>query len=221
MRYNHPMQIENRPENGHSKTRRWQKPGCLGLGCAAMVFLPLLLYFFLWAAGGFLVTADPLKTVQAVVVLSGDDGPRLAYAAKLYRQQEAQYLIITETGERIPEVRSSLADMAVKRAIDQGVEEDRIIITSGKSQNTVDEAGAVRQVVEDHNLTRLIVVTDPYHTFRTRLIFRDQLPGVKLIIRPVPEHWYRSNTWFLSKEGWRETGSEYIKILAYLVGLAD
>ena len=78
---------------------------------------------------------------------------RLDYAATLYRQQEAQYLIITETGERIPGVRSSLSDMAVKRAIDHGVEEDRIIITNGKSQNTVDEAEAVRQAVEDHNLT--------------------------------------------------------------------
>jgi uncharacterized SAM-binding protein YcdF (DUF218 family) len=66
-----------------------------------------------------------------------------------------------------------------------------------------------------------MIITDPYHTFRTRLIFRQVFEGseVDISVRPVREHWYRSNTWWASLEGWQVTILEYGKLAVHLVGI--
>jgi uncharacterized SAM-binding protein YcdF (DUF218 family) len=67
----------------------------------------------------------------------------------------------------------------------------------------------------------VIVVTDPFHTQRTRMIFREVFDGSGRSVRvhPVPGHWYRSGTWFLSVAGWGNTLREYAKMTGYMLGL--
>jgi uncharacterized SAM-binding protein YcdF (DUF218 family) len=69
-------------------------------------------------------------------------------------------------------------------------------------------------------LTSCIVVTDPFHTLRTRVIFNDVLgqAGIRVIVHSVPGHWYTSRTWWQSAEGIQVTFQEYIKLFAYLTG---
>jgi uncharacterized SAM-binding protein YcdF (DUF218 family) len=85
--------------------------------------------------------------------------------------------------------------------------------------STQDEADAVVHLEEQLGFASCIVVTDPFHSRRTQMIFRQSLSGhgIRVRIHPVPGHWYRSNSWFLSTEGWSTTLSEYIKLVGFIV----
>lgn len=200
-------------------------PGLRGVSCGSVLLLmaALLLggYLVLRTLGAVLVTADPLKSADAAVVLSGDPGERVAFAVKLYRDEVVRFVIITETGERIPEVGPTISDQRAQQAERGGVPAENILLTQQDAASTVEEARAVRALVEESGFKRLIIVTDPYHTQRTRLIFRDAFSGsgVKIMIQPAAGHWYRSGTWFLSLEGWRITAIEYVKLAAFLLGI--
>ena len=154
--------------------------GCLPLklfaGCGGVVVgIPLILfvlYIFLWGVGGVLVIADRLKPANAIVVLSGGSNERIKYAARLYHDGLGEYLILTETGIRYPGNPTAATGYAIDLAIDQGIPEEVILTPETIVDSTADEARTVRATAEASDFTRLIVVTDPYHTFRTRLIFQ-------------------------------------------------
>lgn len=76
--------------------------------------------------------------------------------------------------------------------------------------------------MEKHQYQSVIVVTEPYHTQRARMIFRDVFRGSGKVVcvHPVLSHWYRSGTWFLSLDGWQLTINEYVKMAGYLTGLS-
>jgi uncharacterized SAM-binding protein YcdF (DUF218 family) len=202
--------------------------GCLVksiTGCGSLVIgIPLLLlalFIGLWGLGGILIIADKLQPADAVVVLSGGDNDRIKYAAQLYRDGFGRYLILTETGISYPGNPKPATVRAIELAMDQGVPEEVILAPEAVVDSTADEARTVRNTAEASDFTKLIVVTDPYHTFRTRLIFRTIFrgSGIKVMVHPVSGHWYESSTWFLSREGWSTTVSEYIKTIGFLLGI--
>jgi uncharacterized SAM-binding protein YcdF (DUF218 family) len=201
--------------------------GCLGksfVGCSSLVIgIPLLLliiFIGLWGLGGILVIADRLQSSDAIVVLSGGDNERVKYAANLYRNGYGRYLILTETGISYPGNPKPATARAIDLAIDQGVPEELILTPEAVVNSTADEAQIVKNTAVASDFTSLIVVTDPYHTFRTRLIFQwiFRGSGIKIMVHPTSAHWYDSMNWFLSLNGWRTTLSEYIKTVGFLIG---
>lgn len=174
----------------------------------------LLLYILLAAVGAVLIVADPVEKVNAVVVLSGDDGDRLDLALYMLEKDFVSNLVLTRTSNT---ANSMLRD----EAIAGGFNGDRIYLTADRVGDTVEEAQAVLALVETKHWSDLMVVTDPYHSLRTRLIFRDVFAGsgVTIRVRPVAGHWFRSTTWFFHIQGWRMTGLEVAKVMAYLFGV--
>lgn len=206
-----------------------KKKGCLSFNfftsCGGFaVGIPLLLlaiYFCLWGLGGVLIIADRLQPADAIVVLSGGSNERIKYAAKLYHDGLGQYLILTETGIRYPGDPTAATGYAINLALDQGFPEVVILTPETVVDSTSDEAKTVRNTAEASGFSKLIVVTDPYHTFRTRLIFQTIFhnSGIKIMVHPSSEKWYDSSTWFLSRNGWTTTLSEYVKTIGFLLGI--
>lgn len=189
-----------------------------------LIAIPVLLLFLfigLWGLGGILVIADPLQQADAIIVLSGGSNERIVHAARLYVEGYGKYLILTDTGIRYPGDPKGASQYAIDLAMDQGVPEEVILAPEIVVNSTVDEAKIVRDTAESNGFRRLIVVTDPYHTFRTRLIFRSIFKGTGslVMVRPASGHWYDSSTWFLSRAGWNTTVSEYIKTIGFLLGI--
>jgi uncharacterized SAM-binding protein YcdF (DUF218 family) len=178
----------------------------------------ILIYGMLRAAGAILIIADPLQPAEALVVLSGGE-ERLPEAVRLMGERYGHYLILTETGEIRPGVPASQALRS--EAIRLGVYSSAIMVTDRTVTSTYDEAVAVLHLLESVNLTSCTVVTDPFHTLRTRLIFRKVFRGSGITVRvhPIPASWYRSRDWFLSKEGWITTAQEYLKLVVFLLGI--
>lgn len=195
------------------------------MGCPTCLFALLVVavlgYLALRAAGSFLIDGDQLKKADLVVALGGGGEWRVVEAVRLIEDRYATNLVLTEPGEtgRGEEMGSRFFRTV---AIENGLSPYAIMITEGVQRSTKDEAQAVRALMEKHKYQSVIVVTDPFHTMRTRLIFRETFRGSGLTVRvhPVPDHWYQSSTWFLSVDGWANTIREYVKLLGYILGLA-
>jgi len=168
--------------------------------------------------GRFLIVADPInRPVDAVVVLSGGD-LRIPYAAELFESQEAGWFVITETGKSIPTVRESISAQDANLAIERGVPDDAIYVTALAETSTMGEAEVVRQFAEKERVASIIVVTDPFHTRRTRMLFRRAFKGmdVDLMVRPVAGHPYQSCTWWMDPDLRLITVLEYGKLAGSL-----
>jgi len=108
----------------------------------------------------------------------------------------------------------------VAEAVRLGIPAGAITVTEEAATSTIDEANQVRDLMASRGLQSCIVVTDPFHTFRTRLIFRDVFEdsGMSVIIKPVQGHWYKSRSWWLTSQGRTATLQEYAKLFAFILG---
>jgi uncharacterized SAM-binding protein YcdF (DUF218 family) len=204
------------------------KPGNERKGLPRALGIPMILFIililggvFLTTAGGILIIADPLRKSDAVVVLSGGgDMSRMEEGARIYLEKNAQWLILTETTPREGEKVSDTTILFKDTARNLGVPDSAILVTDQAAFSTLEEAQQTLKLSNRNSLKSLIIVTDPFHTFRTRLIFRSVFKdsGIDIYVRPVRNHWYRSTNWWMTADGRRATVSEYIKILAYLFG---
>lgn len=191
-------------------------PSCL----VGLIVLLGLMYLALRGAGAFLITGDPLEPGDAIVVLGGGAEQRVVEAVRLVHEGYGRWLIVTEPGEIEP---GQGPGSQVFRwvAILEGISPDIILITEKIAGNTYQEAKAVLATMQKHQLKSIIVVTDPFHTKRTQIIFRSVFAGSDLTVRvhPVQGHWYRSPTWFFSIAGWENTLREYVKLIGFFTGL--
>ena len=205
---------ENTPKKQNDEKRALKRWGCSHAILAIGIFLIGfgLLYLGLVAVGAILVVSDPIQSVDAVVVLSGDDGDRLALAIEMHDQGIAPKLVITDTTEEANE-------MLVQEAQRDGFAPGDIILTPIQVRNTVDEARAVRELAQNNGWEAVMVVTDPFHSLRTRVVFRRELRQLDLevLVRPVVGHWFRSTTWFLYPQGWVFVVNEIFKFFTYFL----
>lgn len=166
------------------------------------------------AIGAVLIIADPLKKADAAVALSGDSGDRISEAADLYEKEYVRSLFLTNTNETAVRDMESWANKL-------GFPYKKIKVTDAVVSNTVEEAKAIRLLAEKEDVDSIIVITDPFHTLRTRVIFRDQLKGsgINVQVRPVRDSWYRSDSWWKTAEGRQYTWEEYFKTFMYKLGI--
>ena len=207
------------PETPTGYAQQRSKPGLGACLLGLLIFIGLL-YLVLRGLGAYLITGDPLERGDAVVVLGGGGEHRVVEAVRLVQERYGLWLIVTEPGETVPgEGPGSQVFRNV--AILAGISPDVILITEKTAGNTYQEAEAVLHTMEKHQLKSVIVVTDPFHTQRTRMIFRSVFLGSEMTVRvhPVPGHWYRSTTWFFHLEGWGNTIREYVKLGGFLLGI--
>ena len=185
-----------------------------------LIVLPVLAELGLWGVGTYLVIDDTMgKVVDAVVVLSGGTGDeRLAEAAKIYHNNYAEWIILTETGETLESSPELVSVVSSELLVSQlGIPDHAIIITEKHVSSTWSEARVVMKLMLREGLQSCIVVTDPFHTRRTRIAFRDEfLPrDLTMYVYPAGSHWYSASTWWLTAEGRDNTLREYVKLFAY------
>jgi len=166
------------------------------------------------------VIADPIDDADAAVILSGGELERVTTAAILYHQQKVSSVILTETGNTLRDLKEPYTKLLKEQLRKENVPDNAVLITEGIATSTFSEAHAVKDLLYKVDMSSVIVVTDPYHTFRTRMIFREVFASSQKTFRIIPadDHWYHSTTWFFSKRGWETTSLEYLKIIGYFLG---
>jgi uncharacterized SAM-binding protein YcdF (DUF218 family) len=203
--------------------------GCLkyftrGLGLLLLLaFLAISFYLLLRGAGAYLIIADDLQPSDAIVMLSGGVESRMEEALSLYQDGYGKVIILTETGQQLENFDTLHSNDIRIQLLNNGIPGGNILITDNVVNSTADEAYAVKVLLTNQQFMSAIIVTDPYHTKRTSIVFQDIFGDspIKLIFRPVRGSWYTSRTWFLSKGGWKFTLTEYLKLAGYLLGIKE
>jgi uncharacterized SAM-binding protein YcdF (DUF218 family) len=198
-----------------AENRKLGRLSCLVI----LILLPILVLGILVVMGAVLVIADPLEKADAIVVLSGGEDVRLQEAISLYKEEYAETIILTETGAKVEGYNSQYSSEQRLYLIYAEIPSSAIQIIGKHAASTREEAKLVRTQAANTNIHTLIVVTDPYHTLRTRMIWKDVFKdsGIKIIVRPARGSWYKSTSWWMSTAGWENTISEYAKLLSYVV----
>ena len=171
------------------------------------------------AAGKYLVYSDPVEPVDVIAVLNGNDNSRIKEAASLYHDGVAQNIILSKTSQTIGEYNLPYTMLQQEMLDELDIPGGAVYIAEITAKNTGQEATAIKRRMYDLGFYSVIVVTDVWHTRRTKMIFQDsfQNTGFKVLVHPVPDSGYNKYFWWLTPEGWKNTVSEYVRILGYII----
>lgn len=173
---------------------------------AVIFFLLVLLlnpFTQAWIAGRFVVD-DPLAPADIVVPLRGgpqETDSRVDEAARLVGKRYAPLLLVDVAAAPvygIPE--AQLFENYVKQ---KGVAPDQLRRCESDSDNTAEEAAAIRSCLLRLGVKEVIIVTSEYHTRRARSILQHAFSGLGIVVRIHPvynpyywdSHWWRKRRW--------------------------
>lgn len=171
----------------------------------------------MWRAGQMLTDMDAPAAADAVIVMGGDfNGWRVLKGAELARSGFAPKVITSGSGS-LYGIRESAA--AIDFAVDHGYPRSSFIPFQYGATSTLDEAIHVSQFARDLGFHRLIVVTSPWHTRRTRRAFHKAAPDLDVtLVGSVDKEW-DGGFWWHSRDGRKIFYVEWQKTLASYAGL--
>lgn len=174
------------------------------------IFLAILASAALWAllsVGRWLVYEDPIQQAHAIVVLSGSLPDRALEAARIYQQNYAPQVWVSQPVSPAPELeKMHIAYVGEdfynqKVLMAQGVPADAIRILMDPAANTEQEVDEIARDLRRDEAHAVIIVTSKPHTRRVRLIWDKRVGSdPRAIVRFVsddsfdPAHWWRSTS---------------------------
>ena len=169
--------------------------------------------------GKYLVIPDELQQADVIGVLSGNDESRIREAARLYREGIAYNIILSKTDQTFGDLDLPYTMLQKEMLEQEEVPSGAIYVSEIQAKNTGQEASGIKKRMYDLGFSSVLVVTDPWHSRRVKMIFSDSFrnTGFRLYIHSVPDSGYNKYFWWLSSEGWKNTVSEYIRILGYII----
>jgi uncharacterized SAM-binding protein YcdF (DUF218 family) len=200
----------------------------LGLLLVLTILGSLLLLPF---AGRLLSHEDPIEHADVILALAGARVERWLEAVDLYKEGWAPRLVLSP-GPAEP-IENQLrargvdyprdGDLARDAAIALGVPPDAVMVLPGPVDNTAQEAAVFKRIVAPSRITRVIVVTSPYHTRRTGYAFRRVFADtpVRVIVRGTRYSPSQPRRWWRQRGDVRYVMSELPKLLAYVAGLGE
>ncbi len=203
-----------------TRWRRW-----LVLVGATMVFAALVVWGWrplLEAAPGWLDVGTPPEPCDFVMVLGGSPNTRPFVAAAMVRLGLARTVLVprmvrNQPGEEIylPPEDSTIREILLRR----GVPVEQVRVIGEECPHTEAEARALKEFLDRQPGTTATVVTDAFHTRRTRWIFRRVLGAEADRLRFVsaPTDAFIPSQWWRTEEGVSAVLGEYLKGLAYVI----
>ena len=195
---------------------------------STIILIVVLLYLFqvpiLIGLGNFLVVNDTLEPADIIFVLMGGHNTRPFHAVDLYEKDLAPEIVIPHT-ELPPavllEIYPSESQAAIYILKEQGIPDSAIKIAdfSQGVSSTRDETKALYDYVNQHSIKSVIIVTDAFHSRRSRYIFKKELQDESITIMfSASPHWkYDITNWWKHEEGFLAFINEYLKFFHYLL----
>jgi uncharacterized SAM-binding protein YcdF (DUF218 family) len=156
----------------------WRRGGWRRLlGCCAVLLMLIVMYFTVslfqvWSSG----RSQHQGSVDAIVVMGaaqydGRPSPqlqaRLDHVVELWNQGVAPTVIVT--GGNQPGDRFTEAESSTNYLVEQGVPV-AVIIAEDSGHSSWESLQNVAALARERGITRIVLVSDPYHTLRVRLM---------------------------------------------------
>ncbi len=180
-----PIPVEGQPRG--DRPRRGLRRALLagGLVVLAIVGYYLVSLYQVWSTG----RSDQARPVDAIVVMGaaqydGDPSPQLAarldHVAELWPEGLAPLVVVT--GGNQPGDRFTEAEASANYLVERGVPADAIVQeTTG--HDTYESLRGAADLLIERGLSRVLIVTDPYHSLRSRLTAEDA--GLTAYVSPT------------------------------------
>lgn len=189
---------------------------------AALSFLLIVCTLFALAAfkyelilnqlENYLIDNEPPRPADVIIILSGNDmAQRVVFGVKLFKTGYAKKIIMSGGPYYW---NTTCAKIMRKHALNLGVPESAILMEE-KSMTTYENAKYLSPILVDQGFRSAIVVTSPYHTRRTDIIF-SQLShnkDIDLIICTFPPEISHPKSWWKDEVMTRFLVNEYFKLL--------
>ncbi|MDQ6858848.1 MAG: YdcF family protein [Chloroflexota bacterium] len=161
--------------------------------------------------GHTLDVEDPLRPADAIVALSGDNGPRTRTAVDLWDRKVAPFIIFAGASEDPNSVASG--ELMKREAVALGVPEAAILVEPA-STTTQENARLVADLMKTRGLTSAILVTSPYHQRRAANLLAAEFAPASLAFTnyPARDPQWDPNTWFLHDPARTLTAVELVKL---------
>jgi uncharacterized SAM-binding protein YcdF (DUF218 family) len=181
-----PIAFEGEPRG--DRPRRGLRRALLAGGLVVVVIVGyyLVSLYQVWSTG----RSDQARPVDAIVVMGaaqydGDPSPQLAarldHVAELWPQGLAPLVVVT--GGNQPGDRFTEAEASAHYLVERGVPADAIVQeTTGR--DTYESLQGAADLLAERGLSRVLIVTDPYHSLRSRLTAEDV--GLTAYVSPTP-----------------------------------
>jgi uncharacterized SAM-binding protein YcdF (DUF218 family) len=128
--------------------------------------------FQVWSTG----REDDEQPIDAIVIMGaaqydGRPSPQLAarldHVVELWPTGIASFVVVT--GGNIPGDRFTEAEASARYLIERGVPES-VLILENEGSNSYESLDSVSEMLGERDLKNVLIVTDPYHALRSRLI---------------------------------------------------
>jgi len=164
-----------------------------------------------------LCRSDEPVHADVIVVLGGDSSFRVAKAVELWKQGFATRIALTGPDPEFPELEIPSYARWLALLDTVGVPRDSVDVLH-PSYSTFDDARLVKQFVVAHGWRSALLVTDPYHTWRSGWIVRRTLEGTGVVSRMVSSDppWFHPERWWKDERQLLFVGMEYVKVAYYV-----
>ena len=184
----------------------------------SVIVVTLILLIIIAAnLGNLLIVNDELNKADAIVVFSGDNGPRTEKGVELLKEGLGDYLILSG-GVVYDDV--TMAELMKNHALKLGVPENKILLDD-KASTTHENAEFTKEIIEENNFKSVIVVTSEYHSRRSKLAMEKALENtlidgesIEVMVAHSTEEKFTSK-WWTSGNSVLIVISEYLKLIGY------
>ncbi len=191
-------------------------------------FGALLLTFRLWLPlpAAFLLLKDAPEKADCIVVLRGDDYYRIQKAVELIKGSYAKEVVLSLLADEpylayadILHILYGLGplpqkDLVLKYFDYFGKNSEGIHFTDRPVTSTFEEAQATKEWVMSKGLQSMILVTNPYHMRRARLLFNWVFKGtgVKIYSAVAPNPFDDPSHWWRKERDVKQVALEYLSL---------
>ncbi|MGI8315490.1 YdcF family protein [Halobacillus mangrovi] len=172
-------------------------------------FMSFLFLFIIFVITLFILGPEYLKAESspeksdAIILLSGGE-ERLEQAVKLYKDERANKIILTNSTEHWTKV-----ETVSERGIPT-----QDLLEEPKATSTFENATLSKEIMKEHNFKSAIVVTSDYHARRTKMTFDRVYESDIQLSYSFADSFFNPNDGLTERET-KTVFTEYVKMIAY------
>ncbi len=195
--------------------RVWWLLACLILSGLAILFHG----WWLPSLAKYLDVGEAPRKSDYIMIMGGGVENRPFTAAALFKKGWGERILIAELrptpgGENLLPPEHEVTSRLLQKL---GVPEDRIIVLRGNHAATFHEIVTLGELLAREPEARVMIVTDPVHTRRTRWsvqrILGERASRISFV--SAPSDGYNPDDWWQTGQGFFMVTSEYLKLLFY------